>query len=157
MSTENAPARHYSWPPFRPGNDVGEQFEPGNTAARTHGANSMALVEPRARELGTRIFVVHTHLDIDRDADAVARLAMALARIERVYWWLSEQDDPIFSDPKKGKAHPIFERLERFEREARQAEAQLGMSPLARARLGLDAMEAKRRMASLDDFRGGDA
>jgi hypothetical protein len=150
MSESTAPARRYSWPPFQPGNDVGKQFERGNDSSLTHGANSLAIVEPRARELGAVVFSLHEHLDPARDADAVGRLAMCLSRIERIYWWLSEQDDPVFADAAKGKIHGVYERLERAEREARQADAALGLSPLARVRLGLDLLEGRKRQSEAD-------
>lgn len=140
MTAVNAPARNYAWPPAASGNDL----------AVKHGSYSMALVEPRAREIGTVIFSLHEHLDPQRDADAVARLAMCLSRLERAYWYLSEQDDPIFADRSKGKLHPVYEGIERWEREARQADAALGLSPLARVRLGLDLLEGRKRQSDAD-------
>jgi hypothetical protein len=126
------PARGYSWPPF----------QPGNTAAARHGARSDALVEPRARELAPVIFAANTHLDEMRDGAAVFRYCVALARIERVYAWLAEQDDAVFADAKDGTVHGVYERLERWERQCDTAEERLAIAPLTRARLGLDKLRA---------------
>jgi hypothetical protein len=79
----------------------------------------------------------HEHLDPARNGDAVGRYSMVLARIERVYRWLSERDDPVFADAAKGRIHAVYERLERWERQADLAEEKLALAPLTRARLGL--------------------
>lgn len=135
------PARRYSWPPF----------EPGNTAAVTHGARSDRLVEARARELAPGIFEANPHLDGVRDGAAVWRYAVTLARIDRVYRWLSEQGDPVFADLEAGAAHGIYERLERWERQADKAEERLAIAPLTRARLGLDLMAARKARKTLEE------
>jgi hypothetical protein len=129
------PARGYSWP----------AFERGNTAAMTHGARSRNLeaFERRASELMPAVFEANGHLDELRDGAAVVRYAMALARVERVYAWLSQRDDPAFADVEAGKVHAVYERLERWERQADAAEERLCIAPLTRAKLGLDRMRAK--------------
>jgi len=126
------PARGYSWPPFEPGNEV----------STTHGAFSLAKVEPRAEEIGEAIYAMHPHLDGVRDVLAVRRLAVVLARIERVDSWLAEQDDPVFENAARGKAHRVYERWERWQRLATALERQLAMSPLTRAQLGITAAHA---------------
>jgi hypothetical protein len=122
--------------------------EPGNGRAVRHGAHSPELVEARARELAPQILGANGHLDAMRDGAAVARYAMALARVELVYRWLAEQGDPVFADVDAGVAHGIYERLERWERQADAAEDRLAIAPLTRARLGLDLLHARR---SLED------
>jgi hypothetical protein len=150
------PARGYTWPPF----------EPGNEAALRHGAHSLKLVEPRARELAPAILEANAHLDSLRDGHAVMRLAVALARIERVWAWLAEQDDAVFSDTEAGEVHGVHERLSRWERQAAADEDRLGISPVTRAKLGLDLLrgqvlteEQKRQQAEarkrLDERMGG--
>jgi hypothetical protein len=126
------PARGYSWPPFQPGNKV----------RLRHGARDPALVEPRARELVPSILEANPHLDAGRDGAAVYRYAVALARIERVYRWLSEQPDPVFADERAGAVHAVYERLERWERQAERAEQQLAIGPLVRTKLGLTRLAA---------------
>ncbi len=125
-------ARGYSWPPF----------EPGNKAAVKHGALSPELVEPRARELRPLVFDVNPHLALERDGAAVYRYCVTLARIERVYAWLGEQLDPVFDDAGQGNTHGVYERLERWERQADGAEERLAIAPLTRAKLGLDQLRA---------------
>jgi len=117
-------------------------FEPGNDAAVTHGATSAALVEPRARELAPQILDANPHLDPNRDGPAVLRYGLALARCERVYVWLADQDDSVFADAEAGDVHAVYERLERWERQAAADEERLAIAPLTRAKLGLDTLRA---------------
>jgi hypothetical protein len=135
--------RGYSWPPF----------EPGNLAGLKHGARSDRLVLPRARELAPDVLEANPHLDAARDGAAVFRLAVTYARIERVYAWLAEQSDPVFEDADAGEAHGVYERLERWERQADSAEERLAIAPLTRARLGLDTLRA----AALSDEERAEA
>lgn len=133
QGTQPRPPRGYTWPPF----------EDGNTAAVTHGANSSKLVEPRAREIAPAVLDANPHLDPLRDGAAVFRYGMGLARIERVYLWLAAQDDAVFADAKQGEAHGVYERLERWERQAAADEERLAIAPLTRARLGLDLLRGQ--------------
>lgn len=130
-----------SRPPFTP--------ETAREASMTHGASSRSLIEPRARELAPAIFEANPHLDEARDGPAVMRYGILLARIKRVYGWLSKQADPVFRDAQTGEVHRVFERLERWERQAAEAEDKLAIAPLTRARLGLDQLKAQ---ATLRDF-----
>jgi hypothetical protein len=141
---KGGPARGYSWPPF----------EKGNTAAMTHGARSDRLVEPRARELTAPVFDANPHLEAARDGAAVLRYCMTLARIERVYRWLEGQVDHVFVDQDAGRAHGVYERLERWERAAGTEEDRLGISPLARTRLGLDRARGQALVEHLERTYG---
>lgn len=134
IDAERRPPRGYSWPPFEPGND----------AAATHGANSLAKVKPRAEELAPRVLDANPHLDPERDGVAVFRYAVVLARIERVYAWLAERDDGVFEDATEGKIHRCYERLERWEKQAAKDEERLAIAPLTRARLGLDQLRGEQ-------------
>jgi hypothetical protein len=136
--------RGYTWPPF----------EEGNAAAATHGANSLKLVEPHAREIAPAIFTAHPHLDPARDGAAVWRYAITLARIHRVNVWLAQREDPVFADLEAGAPHKVFERLDRWERQAAADEERLGLSPGARVKLGLDLARAKK--ATLRGFIEGE-
>jgi hypothetical protein len=113
----------------------------GNTRQQRHGALNDREVAQRAVEVAEEVWTDNPQLD-RRNAPAVIRYATLLARIERVYAWLDKQKDPVFSAPRKGKAHGIFERLERWERAASQEEDRLAISPLTRAKLGLDLAKA---------------
>ena len=138
------PARGYSWPPF----------EKGNTAALTHGAFSDKVVMPRAHELVAGVLGANSHLTAERDGAAVMRYAIVLSRLERVYQWLSDQEDAVFAAPGAGEAHAIFERLERWERQADAAEDRLAIAPLTRARLGLDQLKGIDLAAALAALDG---
>jgi cell pole-organizing protein PopZ len=52
-----------------------------------------------------------------------------------VYTWLEEQPHAVFVDARRGKTHPVYERLEKWEAAADRAEARLGISPRARVEL----------------------
>lgn len=108
----------------------------GNARAATHHAFRAKVVGPRARELARSILEANPHLDPVRDRAAVLRYAVLLARIERVYLWLSRQSDDVFSDAPVGEVHAVFERLEKWEAGAERAEDRLAIAPLTRARLG---------------------
>lgn len=118
----------------------------------THGARSDRLVEPRAAELTRPVFEANPHLDPARNGPAVWRYAVVLARVERVYCWLEEQDDPVFEDSDAGKVHGVYERLERWERAASAAEAELAIAPLTRARLGLDHARGRALLDNLEEL-----
>ncbi len=105
---------------------------PGNQRAVTHGAFADALATPRARELTPVVFEANAHLEPERDDPAVRRYAVLLARIERVCRWLAGQDDDVFADGEAGEVHGVYERLERWERQAATAEEQLAIAPLTR-------------------------
>jgi hypothetical protein len=140
----HGPARGYSWPPFAPGNEV----------AVKHGARSNRLVKARAVEIVPEVFAANPHLEAARDGAAVLRYAANLARIERVYRWLAEQTDPVFTDPTDGTVHGVYERLERWERAASAEEDRLGVSPLARTRLGLDRARGQALVEHLQERYG---
>jgi hypothetical protein len=77
-----------------------------------------------------------------------------LARIERVYDWLSSQPDSVFTDTEAGEIHKVFDRLGKWERQAAADEERLALSPATRVRLGLDLARAKR--VTLKGFIDGD-
>lgn len=109
----------------------------GNDRAGKHLAYSDALVIPRARELAAQVLDANQHLDAQRDGPALARYAAVLARVERVHAWLAEREDPVFADLEAGTVHRCYERLERWERQAADAEHRLAIDPFTRSRLGL--------------------
>jgi hypothetical protein len=91
---------------------------------------------------------VNPHLGSIRDRAAILRYATNLARIERVYAWLDEQSDAVFADSRRGKVHPVYERLEKWEAAADRAEGRLALSP--RVRLELFALPAPGSSAPVD-------
>ena len=109
----------------------------------THGARSEKLVMPRAREIVPDVFDANPQLDPQRDGPAIFRYAVVLARIERVYTWLSEQDDAVFMNMDAGRVHGVYDMLTRWETQAENAENRLAIAPLTRARLGLDLQRAQ--------------
>jgi hypothetical protein len=132
-------------------------FEKGNKAAVKHGATSPELVQERARELMPEIFAANGQLDQVRDGPAVLRYAVVLARIERVYAWLSEQDDAVFAEVGAGTTHGVYQRLERWERQASESEDKLAIAPLTRAKLGIDHLRAAATAEEIEAARKGRA
>ena len=85
----------------------------GDRIALKHGASEKKavtrdLVVPRAQELQPGVFETNLQLDPTRDGAAVFRYCVALARIERVYNWLAEQDDEVFADMTDGEVHAVY-------------------------------------------------
>jgi len=119
-------ARGYSWPPF----------EPGNEAALTHGATSPRYIEPRAAEIAEAILSAEDMADLTspRYRLDVLALARAEAQIERLDKWLGSEVGDL-SDTRRLAAYGL---LDKAERRAAGCRTRLGMSPLARARLGRD-------------------
>lgn len=115
--------------------------KPDNRRSVTHGARA-SDVEEKSAELVAPIFAANPHLDPVRNGPAVARDAVLLTRIDRVHRWLDEQADPVFKNVRAGKTHGVYERLEKWERSASAEEDRLAISPLTRARLGLDTAKA---------------
>lgn len=111
--------------------------EKGNRRALKHGAWGRE-VDGLAHELEPALYEDNKHLDPRRNAPAVYRYLTLLVRIELVYRWLGTRKDPIFSNRRTGKAHAIYERLERWENQASKEEDRLAISPLTRARLKMD-------------------
>jgi cell pole-organizing protein PopZ len=75
------------------------------------------------------------HLESVRDHAGVLRYCTILARIEQVYTWLDEQPHAVFEDARRGKTHPVYERLEKWDAAADRAEARLAISARARFEL----------------------
>jgi hypothetical protein len=109
----------------------------GNTRNLRHGARARSdrHVAARAAELVAQVVDAHPHLESVRDRASVLRYCTILARIEQVYTWLDEQPHAVFEDARRGKTHPVYERLEKWEAAADRAEARLGISPRARFEL----------------------
>lgn len=113
----------------------------GNQHAATHGAFGRSP-EEQAEQLIEPIFQANPHLDRVRNGPQVARYAELLARIDHVHKWLATRADPVFSNRRTGAAHRIYNWLGQWERTASQEEDRLAISPLTRAKLGLDTAKA---------------
>ena len=118
------------WPPAEKGNERAEARRLRTRAAQAGGGASAGSSR------------VNPHLDPARNGPAVERYAVLLARIGHVNAWLASRADPVFANRRTGKAHAIYDRLTEWERTASNEEDRLAISPLTRARLGLDTARA---------------
>lgn len=133
--------------------------QPGNRNAVRHGAFVVELYQKRARELAPRILDANPHLDAMRDGPAIVRYCETLAQIERVHRWIAERGDgdPVFEDSDAAKEHKILDRLDRWNRDAREAERELAITPRERAKLGLDHVRGAAWFEHLRDLEGAAA
>lgn len=127
------PARGYTWEPFRE----------GNQAALKHGAFSDRLVKPRAREIAQMLHddgALPGYLLEARYAPALLAYCQVLAQIERVETWLaSTATDGVPQELGPDGAPKAATRLLMdLERRADTSRRDLGLTPLAAARLGRD-------------------
>jgi hypothetical protein len=129
------PARAYSWPPFAP----------GNTVALHHGAYSPRKVDPLAAELVEQAIAVTDYLAEPAYRPALWAWGRAEARVQLLEEWLAEHGQ-LDDD---GKPRPATELLEKLERRAAAERVQLGLTPLARARLGRNVAAAHVDLARL--------
>ena len=130
----------------------------GNVRALKHGGTARTATLVRAGSWAERIFAeleAEAPLRDDagglplHDRQAVELLASALARLEAVEGWLSTRP-PV---DEKGRPWPAEDVAGRLRREAAGLLAELGMTPLSRAKLGLDLTRA----ATLAELMAEDA
>jgi hypothetical protein len=143
------PARGYSWP----------AFERGNSAAVKHGAYAVVQLAPRAAEFAEDVRA-RMPLYSPADEGAVQHYAMLRARLERASQALEAADEASAGDPQSSYLEGSSERIDRLARlrdDARRwhrlvlaYERELGLTPLARSRLGLNIAAAGR--AALDEY-----
>lgn len=105
----------------------------GNTYGQKHGVWSHRLVQPRADKLADELRAVVPGAT-PADETAIRLLALILARIETVTSWLDSKG--LFKD-KRGNPQPILSQLSKWETTAARLCDQLGLTPTARARLGV--------------------
>lgn len=120
----------------------GQPFEPGNEAAVKSGAEGALIVAPRAAELVAELRVL-VPSGCDSDLPAITLLAWQLARIERANAYLAE----VGLLDADGVPQPVLRVLSTFENSAARLMDQLGLTPTARARLGLDVVRARGEAA----------
>ena len=76
---------------YGPANGTRPPFEPGNTAALTHGARSPRSVEAKVQELRAALFEVAPDLDTPRFAETIERYLRSLAREKLLHDYLMEK------------------------------------------------------------------
>ena len=149
-------------PPRYPG-DTRPPFAPGNELAVTHGAESPRRFEPLADELVRGVLI-----EAQREGSASAYLlkpefrpsllawARAEAKVHLLESWLADRDGMGLD--ADGEVIGAAKMLLRYEATAERARDRLGLSPLARARLGkdvaatqVDRAELERLLRSLGD------
>lgn len=162
-STSAVPSTREAWRD-RPRPYVWEEFKAGNVAAVKHGASSPRMFEPRAVELAESLLALAAvpgspvaYLCDVSYGPSVAAWARVEARLGRLDEWLVGRG--LLDED--GTPRPAVTRLlDRFETQAANLRARLGLDPLSRARLGRDVTAAQVDLARLlstdDDFEGGD-
>lgn len=115
------PARGYSWP----------SFAEGNFAAARHGARSPRLVAPLAAGVEAAVAEVAPWTSRPTFAPAVRSYAWVEAQLELVRQWL----DRVGVLDDEGQPRPAVAYLDRLEGRAGKLRAELGLTPLALAKL----------------------
>lgn len=115
------PARGYSWPPF----------EPGHTKSVKHGAASPRLVSPIAERLAADLVESAPWAGGRQFAETVRAWAWAQAQCVLLHEYLDVHG--VLDD--RGVPRPAVGLLERVETRAASLRGELGLSPLALARL----------------------
>lgn len=114
--------------------------EPGR--ALTHGATADLSLAPRASELADYLREI-VPSRAESDEPTIRLLALILARIETGNEWIAEHG---IVTGKAGKVQPVLKVLSTWENSAARLCDQLGLTPTARARLGVD----RRKGAALE-------
>jgi hypothetical protein len=112
--------------------------EPGNQLATTHGARAFVKLAPRAAQLADDIRAVAPAGD-DSDEVAIRLLALTLAQVEAATSWLAEQG--IVDG--EGNPRGILRHLGTMMNTAARLANALGMTPTARAKMGLNLARAR--------------
>jgi hypothetical protein len=131
-------------------------FQPGNALHLSHGVYSARQIEPRAEEIVAQIEAMASWL-LPTDRPMVSLLAITLARVERGSAALAEVDAAASSDLSAYISESgglVFDRLRRDVRSwistSLKLATELGLTPAARARLGLDAARTKRALSLVE-------
>lgn len=138
----SAPAE---WAPAFPGQRP--PFLPGNQARLTHGYWSPRKVNPLAQEL---IDSVLSDPDVEylqrpQFRPALFGWARAEARVQLLEEWLGEGVGDLADE----QVRTAYQLLDRAEARAASGRAALGLTPLAKARLGRDVAAARVDIAQL--------
>lgn len=122
-------ARGYSWEPFRP----------GHTLSRRHGGRSPRTYLPVARELAAG--VVQRRPDLAAHPELVAEWAENQARADLCRRWLADRD-VLTDDGLVEGVQGALKLQHACERRAAEAARELGLSPMAEARLAAGRADA---------------
>lgn len=134
------PARHYKWP----------EAEIGNTLALKHGGQSPRVVEAVARIVADDVVEQAPWITEPIFGDALARYCRAEARARL----LSDHIFKVADEQGAGKVpQRLWESAVASDNAASKAGAELGITPLARARLAMLTTSSDVGQASLDDLR----
>lgn len=130
-----------------PGGGKPAPYVEGNTAAVVHGARSRSnrLVMPEAEALEAEVLEGSPYLQDVSYAPAVRRWAIAEAWCDRLGVWLEEHG--AMAD--EGEVRPALDALRRWQKRAQEESDRLGLTPLARARLGRDVTATRLDVAQL--------
>lgn len=104
-------------------------WEPGNTAALTHGADSKRMVQPLADELAAQLVDVAPWCGHAAFAPEVAAWAWEEARVRLLQGWVNEHG--LLDDRSEG----ALSQLERAQGRASRLRSNLGLNPSAWARV----------------------
>lgn len=115
------PVRNYSWPPF----------EPGHTLSLKHGVYSARTWKPLAAAIIAELPEIAPWCSRSTYGPAVAAWARTEAQLQLIMAWLDEHG-PLDSDGSPRAATSLMTRLEAHARELRN---DLGLSPVALAKL----------------------
>ena len=129
------PPRGYKWAPF----------QPGHTLTLTHGARSPRVLEPLAASFIESVSESVTYLGDPSYRPAVERWAVAEARALLYERWLLDHEDLENPDGLEWCRNE----LHRWQKRASDEADRLGLTPLARARLGKDVAATKVDIARL--------
>lgn len=123
-------ARGYSWPTFGPDNP-GVPAPLGNTRSLQHGAYSARSWKPLADAIAAELADIAPWCTRAVYGPAVAAWARTEAQLQLVMAWLDDHG-PLDKD---GEPRPATALLSKLETQAQSLRAELGLSPLALARL----------------------
>jgi hypothetical protein len=135
------PARNYTWQPF----------EPGHTASLKHGANSPRVVGPLAERLAAGLADDAPWTAGAAHVATVTAWSWAEAQASVLRAWLDEHG--VIDD--EGKPRPAAAFLDQVEKRAANLRAELGLTPLALAKLltAVSGLTSEAATAGLDALR----
>lgn len=107
-------------------------FEPGNTLGTRHGLNSERAVQPLAAAMVATALEQCDYLRDPSFEPALVSWARLEAKAELLHRWL---DDNGMVDGETGKIRDAAKILTTYENSANKLRAELGMTPLSRAKL----------------------
>lgn len=141
VATGHGPARGYKWPPF----------EAGNTASLQHGAHSPRVVQPVADALAAQVTTVAPWVAAEPFAATVAAWSWAEAQTAI----LRAHIDAVGILDDEGEPRGAVSWLDRCERRAERLRAELGLTPMALAKLlaALGSIDAGKVPEGLDALR----